>query len=125
PEIHNGTMIGNPNIQIHECIFQLYLEHRIHGMCTAGVHNLLLNDSIGSPPLVREKSHNGLNLIKNIPDYLNFVMQWPSKMKSMRLTQYYGMLLKLKEHYEIAGCIRVQLYLRSIKKLIAKKKNMV
>ena len=116
-------MIGKPNIQTHECIFQLYLEHRIHGMCTAGVHNLLLNDSIGSPPLVREKSHNGLNLIKDIPDYLNFGMQWPSKMKSMRIPQYYGYLIKLKGHSGIDGFIGAQLSKRNIKNLRAKKKK--
>jgi len=115
-------MIGRSNIQIHECIFQFYLEHRLHGMCTGEVHNLLLGGSMGS--LQRGEGYHRLNLIKDIPDYLDFGMQWPSNMKSIRIPQYYGYLVKLKGCSGIDEYLSDQMSKRNIKNLRAKKKKL-
>lgn len=117
-------MSKSANIQIHDCIFQFYLEHRVHGMCTGKVHNDLLNSPIGSLVPDREQRDKALHLIKDIPDYLHFETQMPAGMKSLRLPQYYGYLIKLEAHTGIDGFLRGQLSKRNLKNFRAKEKKL-
>lgn len=117
-------MSKRANMQIHECIFQFYLEHRVHGMCTGKVHNRLLGGSLNSIALDRANIYKGLNLVKDIPDYLYFETKLPVGIKSLRVPQYHGSLVNLEAYTGIEDFLRGQLSRRNIKNFKAKKKKL-
>lgn len=117
-------MGSQSELHIHECIFQFYLEHRLHGLCSGIVHNKLLGTDLDSLALEVGESHNGLLLVKDIPDYLQFEAPLPKDMNSLRIPQYHGYLIKLKGYRGIDDFLQGQLSKRNLKNLKAKKRKL-
>ncbi|RIV74406.1 GNAT family N-acetyltransferase [Flagellimonas aequoris] len=105
------------------CLFQLYLEHKVHEIYQGKVINKLLDHTL-DVNLDNIVDHRKFKIIKDVPDYLRFERNIPQNSKLLRIAQYNGYLINLKGYKKIEDFLNSQLSKRNTKNLHSKKRKL-
>lgn len=118
-------MTNLPKFYRDNCLFQLYLENKVHAVHHGEMVNTLVHQIIDSNAIsgLGEESRIFF-MIKDVPDYLKFSYTIPQNLQMIRVPQYHGYLVNLKGYTKIEDFLKDQLSKRNIKNLYSKKRKL-
>lgn len=118
-------MTNLPEFYRDNCLFQLYLENKVHAVHHGEIVNTLVDRPVNPNSIsgFGEEQRKFL-MIKDVPDYLKFSHTIPKDSGIIRVPQYYGYLVNLKGYTNIGDFLKEQLSKRNIKNLYSKKRKL-